>query len=253
MYTRAEVYSPLQNTAVWIAAWLYAAESSDTLIDALHDLGGVHTFGEGPVSDLLNNIRAVADLTNPEPVVRLILWGPGQAAAIAPSSPAFAALTPAGALAIRENDEVAHLLVPSYDKGGVRWRWFVEHERLPEPAWISPGEADRLLSQATEKAAQLIEAVGGADHDLPAPRLTVGTLSDFYDTPGLPNSVTPRAAKLFARADQVAAIIETVTDKVGDHSLDPHLFSLWRHIRTARMVGVADAVHDLWRLSAFNS
>lgn len=247
MYTRAEVYSPLQNTAVWLAAWLYGQEPTDELVAALTDLGGPHTFGDAPLPALLADVRAAAELSSPEPVVRLLLWGPGQAAAVPPSSPAFAALTPAGALALRESEHVTHLLVPNYGDAGVSWRWFVENERLPEPEWLSPGEADALLSRATEQAALLIEATGGTTADLPNPRLTVGMLSDFYDTPGLPGGVPPRAAKLFARADRVAAIVETVTDRIGDHSLDPHLFALWRHIRTARVAGVADAVHDMWR------
>ncbi len=247
VYTRAEVYSPLQNTAVWLAAWLYGAEATDNLLDALADLGGAHTYGGSPVTALLGDVRAAADLSSPDPVVRLILWGPGQAAGIPAGSHAADALTPAGALAVRESDALTHILVPTYGAGGVEWRWFEETERLPEPEWLTPGEADALLSAATDQAAALIEALGGTSADVPNPRLTVGALSDFYDTPGLPGSTTPRAAKLFARADRVAAIIETVTDRVGDHSLDPHLFALWRHIRTARMAGVADAVHDLWR------
>ncbi|SDS05414.1 hypothetical protein [Corynebacterium timonense] len=247
MYTRAEVYSPLQNTAVWLAAWLYGHEPTDELVAALRDLGGPHAYGDAPLSALLNDVRSAASLTSPEPVVRLILWGPGQAAAIPPASPALQALTPAGALALRESEHVHHLLVPSYGDDGVQWRWFEEHERLPEPAWLSPGEADALLVEATDRAALLIEAAGGASAELPSPRLTMGSLADFYDAPGLPGCVPPRSAKLFARADSVAAIVETVTDRLNDHSLDPHLFALWRHIRTARMAGVANAVHELWR------
>lgn len=247
VYTRAEVYSPLQNTAVWLAAWLYGHEPTDELLDALRDLGGTHTYGGRPIAALLADARAATDLTSPDPAVRLLLWGPGQAAAIPVGSPALSALTPAGAVALRETDELTHILVPRYTEGSVQWRWFEECERLPEPAWLTPGEADALLARATGQAADLIEALGGSAADLPNPRLTVGALSDFYDTPGLPGCVSPRAAKLFARADRVSAIIETVTDTVGDHSLDPQLFALWRHIRTARMAGVADAVHDLWR------
>lgn len=56
-----------------------------------------------------------------------------------------------------------------------------------------------------------------------------------------------RTAKLFARADRVAAIIETVTDRLGDHSLDPQLLRLWRHIRQSRMAGVAYALSDFAR------
>lgn len=247
MHTRAEVYSPLQNTAVWLAAWLYGVEPADDVIDALTDLGGRHTYGAFPMTQLLHDVRSVADLESPEPAVRLILWGPGQAARLRAGSPAMEALTQAGTLVVRGHDALSHILVPEYTSNGVAWRWFEEPERLPEPEWLTPGEADQLLSRATDQAATLIEAAGGTSHELPNPRLTVGTLADFYDTPGLPAGVTARAAKLFARADRVAAIIETVTDRLDDHSFDPHLFALWRHVRSARMAGVADAVMDYRR------
>lgn len=249
MHTRAEVYSPLQNTAVWLAAWLYGAESTDETVDALADLGGRHQYGDQELAALLYDARTSADLSSAEPVLRLILWGPGQAPALRAGSPAAQAIGPAGALALRGTGGLTHVLVPRYDDGCTTWRWFEESDRLPEAAWLSPGEADALLVSATEEAAALIEAAGGSRADLPNPRLTVGTLADFYDTPGLPRGVTPRAAKVFARADRVAAIVETVTERAGDHTFDPQLFALWRHIRNARMAGVADAVQDYRRAS----
>ena len=247
MHTRAEVYSPLQNTAVWLAAWLYGVESTDETIDALTDLGGRHSYGTFPMGQLLHDVRVSAHLESESPVVRLVLWGPGQAARLRAGSPAMEALTPAGALVVAGHAGVNHILVPDYSGTGVQWRWFEDPDPLPEPEWLTPGEADQLLSRATDQAATLIEAAGGTDRDLPNPRLAVGTLADFYDTPGLPAGVTPRAAKLFARADRVAAIIETVTDRLDDHSFDPHLFALWRHVRSARMAGVADAVIEYRR------
>ena len=39
MDIRAEVWSPLQNTAVWLGAWLHGLEATDNLVDALADLG----------------------------------------------------------------------------------------------------------------------------------------------------------------------------------------------------------------------
>ena len=242
MHIRAEVYSPLQNTAVWLAAWLYSAESTDETVAALTDLGGTHSYGDESLARLLYDARTSADLFSAEPVVRLVLWGPGQAAGLPAGSPAAQALGPAGAIVLKGAAGVSHILVPRYTADGVAWRWFEEPGRLPAPSWLSPGEADALLKRATEEAAVLIEALGGGRTELPNPRLTVGTLADFYDTPGLPMGVSPRAAKLFARADRVAAIVEAVTERAGDHSFDPQLFALWRHIRTARMAGVADAV-----------
>ena len=249
MSTRAEVFSPLQNTAVWLSAWLCGHESTDNVISALHDLGGPHVYQDEALTTLLRDIREATNLDVEGPAVRLILSGPGQPPELPAGSPAAMALNEAGqaALALRGYGGITHILIPCYTPEGTTWRWFEEHARLPEPAWLSPGEADALLSQATTDAAELIRATGGTRSDLPDPRLTVGSLADFYDTPGLPSSITPRAAKLFARTDRVAAVIEVVVDKLGDHSFDPQLFSLWRHIRTARMAGVADAVLNYQR------
>ena len=74
MHTRAEVYSPLQNTAVWLAAWLYNVESSDDTVDALTDLGGAHSYGSLPMAQLLHDVRSAADLSTPGPAIRLVLW-----------------------------------------------------------------------------------------------------------------------------------------------------------------------------------
>lgn len=148
---------------------------------------------------------------------------------------------------LRDADPLtSHILVP--DSGG-DWQWFVEEQPLPSPAWLSPGEADQLLTQATNEAARLVQVSGYRTDALNSPRLTVGTLADFYDTPGLPSAAPVRAAKLFARADRVAAIVETVTGRMGDHRIDPELLALWRHIRAARMAGVAYSVREFGRLT----
>lgn len=257
MDIRANVYSPLQNTVVWLAAWLYGRESTDELVDALTSLGGTHTLVDGRgVPDLLRSIRdvgehATASAGDGEPVLRLILSGPGDAPGLRAGSEAARAATAngMGAVAVRDLDPATvHVLVPSHGETGTEWEWFVEAGPLPAPAHLSPGEADLLLADATREAADLIQKAGYRSIELSNPRLTVGTLSDFYDTPGLPGSVPPRAAKLFARADRVAAIIEAVKERSGDHSLDHHLLGLTRHIRQARMAGVSYAVREFDRV-----
>lgn len=220
MDMRAEVYSPLQNAAVWLAAWVYGHVPADDLIDAFASLGF------RTPADFLADVRAsVTDAE--EPQIRLILSGPGEAAGI-----------PGGH---REGIVVGgeHVFVPE-------WEW-VHAPELPAPAWLSPGDADRLLTQATNEAAEMIEASGYRTTALDNPRLTVGTLSDFYDIPGLPGCVPERAAKLFARADRVAAIIETVTARLQDHRIDSQLIGLWRHVRAARMTGVHYAAGEFAR------
>ena len=255
MDMRAEVWSPLQNVAVWLGAWLWGQESTDDFLDALTELGGEQVAADGkPFVNVMSLLRresaAIIERGEREPLLRLVLSGPGEAPALpAGSESAQAAVeNPAGAIVVRTNDPDRNLvLIPTYIAGVTRWTVIGETDPLPSPAWLSPGEADALLSTATNESASLIEATGYRSDALPNPRLTVGTLSDFYDTPGLPSAVPGRAAKLFARADRVAAIIETVTDRVQDHSLDPQLLRLWRHIRQARMAGVAYALSEFAR------
>lgn len=251
MDMRAEVWSPLQNTAVWLGAWLHGRETTDDLLQALRDVGGRHELLDGrPVTDLLAQLRSVADLGGEDPVLRLVLSGPGEAPALPAGSDAAqkAMGNGVGAIVVKGKDLISsHVLVPELAGPFTRWEWFTFTDPLPAPAWLSPGEADQLLAQATRQAADLIEGRGYRTDALNNPRLTVGALSDFYDTPGLPSAVPARAAKLFARADRVAAIVETVTARMGEHTLDPQLLSLWHHIRAARMAGVVYAVADFGR------
>lgn len=254
MDIRAHVWSPLQNTAVWLGAWLHGLASTDDLVDALDALGGPHTLVDGrPLSELLRDLRAAtagAVAAAEEPVLRLVLSGPGEVPALRAGSDAARATSAggAGALVVRgEGPLTAHVLVPARGPGGTEWEWFVETSPLPSPAWLGPGEADELLARATAEAARLVAGSGYRTGALVAPRLTVGALADFYEAPGLPRAVPARAARLFARADRVAAIVETVTSRMADHRIDPELLGLWRHIRAARVAGVAYAVREFGR------
>lgn len=252
MDMRAEVWSPLQHTAVWLAAWLYGHESTDNLLHALRDLGGPQELADArPLSDLLRQLRSATGPAEGEPVLRLILSGPGEAPALPADSLAARRVRDngLGAIVVKDKDLLtSHVLVPSQAQGRTRWEWFSFEDPLPAPAWLSPGEADHLLAEATRRAAELIESGGYRSGVVTVPRLMVGALADFYDTPGLPAATPARSARLFARADRVAAIVETVTDRVGDHALDPQLLGLWQHIRAARVAGVAYAVRELGRV-----
>ena len=262
MDIRAEVWSPLQNTAVWLGAWLYGHAATDDLLEALVSLGGEQALADDtPFIDFLSTVRQAAQdaqaadansAGDSEPVLRLILSGPGEAPGLRAGSESAkeAARNKSGALVVRTGDPDCHLiLLPTEQPGRIIWKVVEETRPLPAPTWLSPGEADALLTEATNESATMIEAAATEIDapSLPNPRLTVGSLSDFYDTPGLPDAVPPRAAKLFARADNVAAIIEAVADRAGDHSFDPQLLRLWRHIRTARMTGVAYCVREFSR------
>lgn len=60
---------------------------------------------------------------------------------------------------VRTNDPSHHLvLIPHYGNTSTSWKLYEETLPLPAPSWLSPGEADALLSQATNQAATLIEA-----------------------------------------------------------------------------------------------
>lgn len=256
MDMRAQVWSPLQNAAVWIGAWLYHLEPADELLGALEELGGQPIAPDFPVFlDFLGHLRSQAGPSLADaaagPALRLILSGPGDPPALPAGSDSAraAAAHPAGALVLRTGSNEHLVIFANYAEEHDCTEWTAVREALPlpAPAWLSPGDADALLTQATSESADLIEATGYVTNALNNPRLTVGTLTDFYDTPGLPSATPPRAAKLFARADRVAAIIETVTDRMGDHTLDPHLLRLWRHVRQARMAGVAYCLADFAR------
>ncbi|MEJ5996758.1 hypothetical protein [Corynebacterium sp. H130] len=255
------MYSPLQNIAVWFAAWLHGQISADECIDALDELGGrtylIGTDPDEPAAqlELLKLVRRLgeAHLASTDPVVRLVLSGPGEAIGLRAGSESYRAAQAAGHGALvfpGESTFSHHVLVPVHWRDGVMgFQHFEEHEAAPAPAYLSPGEADLLLADATRAAADFISSSSVRQADLHNPRLTVGTLSDFYDTPGLPFCTPPRAAKLFARADRVAAIIETVGTHVGGASFDPHVLPLMRHVRLARMSGVAYAAAELARLN----
>ncbi|MEZ2189144.1 hypothetical protein [Corynebacterium sp. CCM 9204] len=267
---RPLVYSPLQNAAIWLAGWIYGKVSYDELTETFTSYGLRHVLctsdtrgtpqtSEGDFIDILRRLRRistplVAHLQPGEPVLRLVFGGPGQVPGLIAGSPSAetARRTGSSALIIRDVDpDTSHILVPDEGFGDphqvVSWRWFTEHGRVPEPDHLGPGDADRLLANATERVADRITARGFTRSSLIDPRLTVGRLSDFYAGPGLPDSVTPRAGKLLARADRVAAIIESVVTEAGDHSHDAELTELLGHLRRARMAGVAYAVGEYGR------
>lgn len=263
MDQRAHVYSPLQNAAIWLASWSHGHVSADECLEALRDLGidprldGVAPEAPAAGIELLRRVRHIAgdNLAAARPVVQLVLAGPGDAPGLRANSPAAQATlcSGVGALVFPTSDPAHnHIWVPDQRATGAVFIEFLEQEPLPAPPYLSPGDADHLLAEATRTAAELIDAQSatiprrGLD-SVRHPRLTVGTLADFYDTPGLPFHTPPRAAKLFARADQVSAIIETVSTHTTDRSLDPVLFPLMRHVRMARIAGVDYAVRELAR------
>lgn len=260
MDIRHYMYSPVQNLAVWIAAWLADIAPTDNVLSAFSAIGGAHRIADGgQLTDLFRVIRQCADSPATAKTVPadgalqawselapvgLIMAGPGQAPT-APGGHDGAAIARAlgrggmGGLVVHGAGTSVYL-VPEEQSDAMVWSVYSTSAppRGATPLW--PGDADQALANATREAACRIDATGyrSPDGSRIDPRLTVGTLSDYYDLPGLPEATPARATQLFARADRVSAIIETLLDRVGDHSLDPYLLPLWSHIRTARISGV---------------
>ena len=271
---RSQLWSPVQNTALWMAWWLHGIISTDEVIDAFHAVQGRHhrllydakfvnrgtkstSEDSTGLSDLLKAARQATENApvgiHQRPLVSLVLAGAGDAPLL-PKGEAADAVAKAGASLVfaDENPHVHHVAVPTWvDRSVVYWTWFTAVGRAPNLSVHSPGDADMVLRQAMADAQQSIDATGIAalrgQPSHPAPRLAVGELSDAFGLPGLPVGVASRAEKLMARADVVAAIIETGRNSSMGHSLDPHLLPLMRAIRLARMVAVDYAQREILR------
>lgn len=268
---REQLWSPVQNSTLWLGWWLHGLLSADELIDAFTEVQGpAHSLvidsdsaemfnGEfdGRATGLVDMLRAVRSVTDAAPVsvgdrplVGLALAGPGDVPPLPQGTRGAAAVAAAGAgitVADAEPD-VLHVLVPELlDRSLVQWTWFRTRGRAPALAVYSPGDADRLLSEATGAAADLIRDDGLSLARHRAPRLAVGALSDFFGLPGLPVGVDPRSVRLMARADVVASIIEVTRSSSAGASLDPRILPLSRAVRTARTTAVDHAMRELLR------
>lgn len=161
---------------------------------------------------------------------------------VPPGSPAIQVLSPDGM------SQLIVAFVPFPD--GLGSRICLVELGLPPVglSYLSPGQADKNLSDAVRASARMIDALGELESpNHPNPRLLVGTLGDHYDVAGLPAAMPPRAEKLIARADRVSAIIEAVADRLGNHSYDPQLTALWRPLLAARETAVAYALAEWGR------
>lgn len=268
---REQLWSPVQNSALWLGWWLHGLISADEVIDAFTEVQGpAHVLVIDPASDdpfdgtfggrpttLVDLLRAVRQVTADAPVsvasrplVGLVLAGAGDVPALPAGSRAAAAVMATGAgLTVADADpEVRHVLVPTVaDRSLVQWTWYRTTGRSPAPVIHGPGDADRTLREATDRAASLIDADARPPAAHRAPRLVVGELSEFFGLPGLPAGVDARAAKLMARADVVASIIEVTRTTEGGTSLDPLLLPLSHAVRIARTTAVDHAMREVVR------
>ncbi|WP_010118516.1 hypothetical protein [Corynebacterium nuruki] len=271
---REQLWSPVQNSTLWLGWWLHGLLSTDDLIDAFQDVQGpAHVLRTDPAADdpfdgrlgqagsrptgLVDLFHAVREVTRDAPVglaerplVGLALAGAGDPPPLPAGSNGAVAVTETGAgITVADADpDVTHVAVPRVlDRSLVEWTWYrCEGRGVPAPV-LGPGDADRMLRDATDRAAGLVAASGTPPMRHTAPRLAVGALSDAFGLPGLPPGVATRAAKLMARADVVASIIEVTRSSNAGAGLDPLLLPLSRAVRTARTTAVDHAMRELLR------
>lgn len=277
---RSQLWSPVQNTALWLGWWLHDVISTDEVIDAFHTVQGKHhrlvfdatsspstpSAQEGDerygLIELLRYARQVTQSAGVEledrPLITLVLAGPGDVPQLPANTAAAREVMKVGAgIAIADGDpEITHVVIPKViDTSLIEWTWYTAHGPIPPLHVFGPGEADAGLREASDKAARLIEARGshqgrhntGCRRKAEMARLAVGTLSDAFGLPGLPVGVPNRAAQLMARADAVAAIIAVTQSSEVGAGLDAELFPLLRAVRHARMVAVDYAMRELVR------
>lgn len=279
---RDQLWSPVQNSALWLGWWVHQIISTDLLIDSfratqgpLHLLdansvlaSGVASTEEingshGSLGDLFRLVRRVTDDVpagvHARPLVGVVMGGAGDVPAIPAGTEAARVVSRVGAgIVLADIDPmITHVLVPElehvaqWEQTAVVWRWMVARGPQVNTMLYSPGEADEQLRNAMEQAEVLIQSSGhvsgrmsGKHADV---RMEVGTLADAFGLPGLPPGISTRAARLLARADYVSAIIETARTNDAGLSLDPILLPLLRSVRAARMTAVDYAFRELLR------
>src|SRR5699024_8325830 len=106
MDMREQVWSPLQNTAIWMRAWLYGHEPADDALAALSLLVGTILLASTPYDvsstrPFLSALSLSRESTSAAvpvdgPTLRLILSGPDDPPALPVNSPATIATTPNG-------------------------------------------------------------------------------------------------------------------------------------------------------------
>lgn len=231
-----------------MASWLHHQESFDETITALEEVGGDQRIAGGEFSSTEVFARWRRAYTSGSRL-RLLLAGPGMPLALPPTHPATLLSHEAGgAIILAHENGDATVFIPKFHTGDAHtdWHEFFLEAPLPQAAWLSPGDADTQLREATDTAARSI-AARNPGIDAPNPRLTVGSLTDYYDSPGLPPATPRRASGLIARANAVTAVLEATMERYGIHEFDPELLRLGHSIRQARMTAVDYAVAEWGR------
>lgn len=266
---REQLWSPVQNTALWLGWWLHDVIAADDVIDAFHAVQGprhevifaasaADVAPPRPVTSLVELMRLARAVTEgagltveDRPLVSLALAGPGDVPPL-PAGPAAAHVQQVGCGIVLSDalPSRSHVLVPELSAGTVLWTWHVTEGAIPPLPFYSPGEADEMLRNAVDNSRALVAGSGhvaGDGRRVDSMRLAVGTLADAFGLPGLPAGVATRAQRLLARADTVSAIIEVTRTTAVGAQLDAHLLPMLRAVRLARMVAVDFALRELLR------
>ncbi|MDO5097730.1 MAG: hypothetical protein Q4D85_03155 [Corynebacterium sp.] len=231
-----DFYSPLQNATIWLGAWLYGYESYDDVSETLTQLQ--LRPEDASLFDELARLRATVQLSSTTPALSVLLSGPAHP-------------LPFGIAESHADDGV--IVIPGESSflalslSSTTWGWSEHAGHPPAEVYLSPGDADTHLREALNSAASAIEAELSGPIPVVNPRLLVGTLTDFYEAPGLPACIPKKSAQLIACADRATAIVEAVTQRLGEHSYDHYLLELSRHIRQARMAAVSYALAEWGR------
>lgn len=255
---RPQLWSPVQNTALWIAWWLHAKISTDELIDAFLEIQGSEHALYVPDTDfyaegIAEVLRAMRGSISDTPILFLILAGPGDVPPL-PANSAAAHKTMesgSGILIADATASSASLFIPIQSSSSIMEWWqyevdFLSCRMLLESRIMGIGEADTFLRESMHSASASIEqAYRSQGVSLDIARLKVGSLTDAFALPGLPPHVTPRAVGLMARADTVSAIID-VARQMGKEN-DPYLLPLLKALRIARVSAVDYAQRELLR------
>ncbi|MBB3039856.1 type I toxin-antitoxin system ptaRNA1 family toxin [Hoyosella altamirensis] len=256
--------TPSATLTVWGSSWLAGRAAPDDVIDALRQWaplhvvvsgdrvasGGVdpHWFSEsdGTAAHLLRLLRSGAAAAQS---FRLVLPAPGDFRGVPLGSPFATAAAGAGEGVILAGATDVIGLVPA-PEGAEALRWSVYSLPCPgtEPVYPALGEAELMLREATREAAtalaklEFIDTSGGQD----VRPMIVEALADLSAV-RYPDSIPPRAARVFDAANEIDAIL-TVADQHGpigaiSAAQAENRESLLRPLRTAVREARLAAVH----------
>ncbi|GGC58609.1 hypothetical protein IEU95_06755 [Hoyosella rhizosphaerae] len=221
--------SPSATLAVWGSSWLNGHSAPDDVIDALHQWAPLHfiTVGErvthapamdswaeesdGSAMHLLRLLRHVCGTTS---AISVVLPAPGDARGLPPGTAFSAAAFSEGEAVILHSDTESMGLVPSAEGDeGLSWCIFPLEQAAPLVQPHPLGEAEYLLRTATRDAAAALGTLEFTDLAGPGDvrPLIVEALADL-STFRYPDSIPPRAARVFDSANEIDAILRVADD-----------------------------------------